>query len=353
MKIALCGSAPSSAPLAPYRDASYEQWSNRTQQFPTPEFAGEDWEVWGCSPGLWAQGERATRWFETHRWEPGKPWFSPEYVSFLQRFRGKVMTGGPIPEIQNHEVYPIERVEAEFSSYFLHSSLSLMSAMAILQIEDDRNEAGLNFTSQQARQQWLKERGDVIGYWGVDMAANEEYHDQRSGCHFFILEAMRRGIGVYVPPESCLLRPKPIYGLSEWDHSYIKATQRARELNAKKAQAEQQIQENMKSANYMAGALSNHDYWINTWTSPYGIPSGLVINHEPGTGLGGGITLPRPFSPPPDAVIDAASTEGPGPQAGCAGAEPAPSSKTKNARFIRVTPTPKQVGIKKLSKRRK
>jgi hypothetical protein len=273
--------------------------------------------------------ERADVWFELHRWEPGQPWFSPEYVSFLQRFRGKVITGGPIPEIQNHEVYPIERVEAEFSSYFLFSSLSLMSAMAILQIEDHRRARAhwakrgnkiddaltihlaecLRITPT-AQHETLEQdnKDDVIGYWGVDMAANEEYHDQRSGCHFFILEAMRRGIGVYVPQESCILRPKPVYGISEWDHSYIKATQRARELNAKKANLDQQAREATKGADFMAGALDNHNYWINTWTSPYGIPSGLVINHEPGTGLGGGITLPRPFSPPPDNVIDAAAT---------------------------------------------
>lgn len=348
MKIAICGSAPSSAPLAPYRDASYEEWSGRTQQFPTPEFAGEDWEVWGCSPGLWAQGERFTRWFETHRWEPGKPWFSPEYVSFLQRFRGKVMTGGPVPEIQNHEVYPIERVEAEFSSYFLHSSVSLMSAMAILQIEDDRAKTAPAVATAEGMAAWRQARGDVIGYWGVDMAANDEYGDQRSGCHFFILEAMRRGIGVYVPPESCILRPKPIYGISEWDHSYIKATQRARELNAKKGQAEQALQENMKTANFMAGAVDNHNYWINTWTSPYGIPAGLVIHHEPGTGLGGGITLPRPFSPPPDNVIDAGLSAG------------APKAKENIPDFIPNPPAPRkkrpgfgEARIKKAGKRSK
>lgn len=311
MKIALCGSAPSSAPLAPFRDATYEQWSGKTQQFPTPEWADETWEIWGCSPGLWAIMERATRWFELHRWEPGKPWLSPEYVSFMEQFRGKVMTGGPVPQIRNHEVYPIERVEQEFSAYFLHSSLSLMSAMAILQIEDRRKERALERQLPDIHDKTLLEendKDDVIGYWGVDMAANEEYGDQRSGCHFFILEALRRGIGVYVPPESCILRPKPVYGISEWDHSYIKATQRARELNAKKAQMDAQMQQSAQSAAFLAGAVDNHTYWINTWTNPYGIPAGLVVNHKPGSGLGGGITLPRPFSPPPDNVIDAVDT---------------------------------------------
>lgn len=339
MKIACCGSAPSSLNLAPFKDARYEEWSNKTQLFPTPDFANEEWQIWGCSPSLWAQAPRADRWFETHRWEPGQSWFSPEYVSFLQYFRGPVYTGGPVPEIRNAVEYPIERVEAEFSSYFLHSSLSLMAALAILEIEDDRarDQAGKVMTKAQETQ-WHQNRADVIGFWGVDMAANEEYGDQRSGCHFFILEAMRRGIGVYVPPESCLLRPKPIYGLSEWDHSYIKATQRARELNGRKNQAEQQLHELTKSANFLAGALDNHDYWIKTWTSPYGIPAGLVINHQPGTGLGGGITMNRPFSPPENHVIEHRCAQG---TAGCldqATAAVKPTGKAKTSPAKKTAP---------------
>jgi len=85
----------------------------------------------------------------------------------------QVMTGGPILEIQNHEVYPIERVEAEFSAYFLHSSLSLMSAMAILQIEDRRKARALERQRPYIHDKTLldeNDKDDVIGYWGVDMA---------------------------------------------------------------------------------------------------------------------------------------------------------------------------------------
>jgi hypothetical protein len=50
---------------------------------------------------------------------------------------------------------------------------------------------------------------DVIGLWGVDMAAAEEYAYQKPGCQFFILEAMRRGIGIYCrrSPTSCARCP--------------------------------------------------------------------------------------------------------------------------------------------------
>lgn len=284
MKIALLGSAPHSVNLAPFKDQS---WSASRQGMPNSPFrlepyVDQTWEIWGVSPGAFAHVQRASRWFEVHRWEPGQPWFGPEYVQFLRDFRGPVYTGGPIPEIRNHVVYPIERVERVFSAYFLHSSLSLMAALAILEIEDARKERG-----------GPDPDGEVIGFWGVDMAANEEYGDQRSGCHFFILEALRRGISVFVPPESCLLRPKPIYGLSEWSHDYIKMTAKQRDWNMRRQHYSAQLEDAKSNLQQLTGASAELDYMVNTWTSPYGLPAGLNIRMTDGD-LGGGITLPRP-----------------------------------------------------------
>lgn len=340
MKIALLGSAPHSVNLAPFKDQS---WNASRQGIPPSPFrlepyVDDTWEIWGVSPGAFAHAQRASRWFEVHRWEPGQPWFGPEYVQFLRDFRGPVYTGGVIPEIRNHVVYPIERVEEEFSAYFLHSSLSLMAAMAILEIEDMRKLARpgdmvtLNSGGPTMRVEchaaeaelvecaWpdpatngntlLREafhpqmltvhhragnptEPDVIGFWGVDMAANEEYGDQRSGCHFFILEALRRGIEVFVPPESCLLRPKPIYGLSEWSHDYIKMTAKQRDWNMRKQHYTAQLQEAQNHLQALQGASGELEYMVNTWTSPYGLPSGLRVKMTDGK-LGGGITLPRP-----------------------------------------------------------
>lgn len=272
MKIALCGSQTHSAHLAPYEDKSWEEHRQGLPRgFPhggliQETWVNEDWDIWGCSPGAAGQVRRATRWFEVHRWEPGKPWLSLEYVRFLKEFKGPVYTGGVIEEIPNHVVYPLERVETEFSSYFLTSSLALMCAMAILEIEDDRRASGNGH-----------ERDDVIGFWGVDMSAGEEWGYQRAGCQFFLLEALRRGIGIYVPPESCLLRPMPVYGLSEWHHTYIKLTQRARELNGRKEAAIKAYKEAEQTLAGLSGAMEDLNYMVNTWTSPYGLPSGVVL----------------------------------------------------------------------------
>lgn len=272
MKIALVGSQPASVNLAPFEDKSWAQYRDGVPvrwpmggSFLPEAWVSDDWEIWGCSPGAAVQLRRCTRFFELHRWEPGKPWFVPTYCEFLRNFTGPVYTGGPIPEIPNHVLYPIERIENEFSSYFLTSSLALMCALAILEIEDDR------------RKRANGESDDVIGFWGVDMSATEEYGYQRAGCQHFILEALRRGIGIYVPPESCLLRPVPIYGLSEWGHAYIKLTQRAREMNARREEHQKQIQEAQQQLSVIAGAMDDLNYMVNTWTSPYGLPPGTVI----------------------------------------------------------------------------
>lgn len=312
MKIAALGSAPSSVHLAPFKNSNFAAWLEGKVQS-MAQAHGQvpgDFEIWGCSPAAWSVSPRATRWFEVHRWEPGKEWFSDEYCNFLRNFQGIVYTGAKIPEIPSHVVYPIDEIEAKFSSYFLTSSLALILALAIDTIEKVRaarrahREAGTQLDAgvpspsaarllpQGVHESELDkpDSDDMIGMWGVDMAATEEYGYQRPGCQFFILEAMRRGIKVYLPPESDLMRPMPVYGISEWDHNYIKLTARARELSQKRGIAQQQIEEAKVSLMHAEGGMGELNAFVQTWTSPYGMQHGLVISQEPGTGLGSGIT---------------------------------------------------------------
>jgi len=308
MKIALIGSAPSSTQLGPYWDKTYQDFLQGKEQMAPPlTYGGEKWDIWGCSPGAAGQVGRATRWFEVHRWEPGKEWFQVGYLEFIRRFKGPVYVGGEVPseQVPMQRRYPVAAVENEFSSYFLTSSLALMMALAILDIEKIRaarrvlraggatvTEPAINAASILPEFVNVDELGktdddDEIGFWGVDMAATEEYGYQRAGCQHFILEALRRGIGVYVPPESCLLRPMPVYGICEWDHNYIKMTQRMREFNARRAQLQQEGQTAQVNLAAVNGGIDDLNYMVNTWTSPYGLPAGTTLRLKPGSGLGG------------------------------------------------------------------
>lgn len=305
MKIAVLGSASSSVGKAPFKTARYHQWlEGKLEDIQRAhDFVPGEFQIWGCSPGCWAVVPRATRWFEVHRWEIGVPWFSPQYVQFLRDFKGPVYTGGRVPEIPGHSVYPIEHIEEKFSSYCLTSSLGLMLALAIDCIEDIREnrrrfKAGQPLVAITAGDHAIDLKAemakgdddDVIGLWGVDMAANDEYAYQRPGCQFLVLEAMRRGIGVYLPAESDLMRPQPVYGISEWDHNYIKLTTRSRELNARAAALRAQAEEAKVQTAGLEGEQHALNYFVSTWCSPYGMLPGMVIRQQEGTGLGSGIT---------------------------------------------------------------
>lgn len=221
LKIALIGSAPASVRLAPYHDSS--------------------WQIWGCSPGVYGVAPRTDVWFELHRYEPGQPWFSPEYCQWLSNHVGPVYMAEQRPEIRNSITLPVEELTEKYSSYFFTSSLAWMMAMAM--------EAGAT----------------KIGLWGVDMAATEEWGDQRSGLHYFGLKAEELGIEVGVPPESDLFTPRPLYGVSEIDHAQIKVLERLRELKGREADATARARNAELESWFLKGAIENQEYNAKTW----------------------------------------------------------------------------------------
>lgn len=226
MKVALVGSAPASSRSAPYQD--------------------QEWKIWGCSPGLYGVAPRVDEWFELHLWEPGAPWFSPEYCQWLAALPGRgatLWTGREVGALPGSKVFPWEEVIAEFdpNSWFCSSSLFWMMARAI------------------------KVGATTIGLWGIDMAAGEEYEMQRAGIHFLTYIARARGIEVGVPAESDLFTPRFKYGVDEWTHVYRKHRARRQELEQRKAQADAQAAEFTRGSAFLAGALEDLNYNTQTW----------------------------------------------------------------------------------------
>lgn len=226
MKIALCGSAPASARSAPFQD-------------PT-------WKIWGCSPGLYGIAPRVDEWFELHLWEPGQSWFSPEYCQWLASLPGrgiKLWTGREVGALPGSHVLPAKELLEEFdpNCWFCSSSLFWMMARAI------------------------KVGATTIGFWGVDMAAGEEYEMQRAGIHFLTYIARARGIEVGIPAESDLFTPRFKYGVDEWTHGYRKMRMRKAELEQRKAQADATAAEAAKAAHFLAGAIDDLKYAHDTW----------------------------------------------------------------------------------------
>lgn len=247
MQIALCGTAPSSMRKIPFGDPN--------------------WKIWGCSPGLYPVAARVDAWFELHRWEPpvlGKadqqvPWFTPEYCGWMAQLKVPVFMREVVAEIPSSRRLPHEDLVRKYGHFFFTSSLAWMSAMAIEAILENRKRKA-------AGEQPFIDGPDVIGYFGVDMAADEEqYTGQKAGCHFFATLAASLNIEIQVPPESDLMTPRPLYGISEGSHRHIKLTARNQELQSRRAQAEAALAHAKANLDYVNGALDDMKYHLNTW----------------------------------------------------------------------------------------
>lgn len=243
-KIAILGSAPSSVQLAPFGDSS--------------------WQIWGCSPGCYPHAKRADAWFEIHRWEPGAPWFSKEYIKFMAELKGPVYMIQPVAEIPNSVAFPISDMfayhygqtvnhkgevrKSGFDASTFSSTIAYMMALAIMQ------------------------GADVIGLWGVDMSATEEWFFQRSGCQAMINIAKSVGIQVVVPPESDLMRPPPLYGFCEVGPDHVKLLARKAELQGRLNVIVANAMNMQREADHLKGALDELEYRHKTWTgNPYSL----------------------------------------------------------------------------------
>lgn len=218
LKIAILGSA-ASVHLAPYADPS--------------------WTIWGCSPGAAAVAKRVDQWFEIH--PLSQPDITADYLKWLANIDVPVALIRPDPRIPKGFTYPYAEAIQEFGPYFFTSSIAWILAMAIM-----ANPA-------------------EIGLWGVDMSATEEYGHQRPGCHFFIREALKRGIKVFVPDESDLANPPQPYGFVMDSPMYKKLMVRRQELVTRLTAAAAEYEDKRNLWNFLRGGLDDLDYIINTW----------------------------------------------------------------------------------------
>jgi hypothetical protein len=229
MKIALIGSAPSSVALAPYDD--------------------ESWTIWACSPGAYCHLKRVDRFFELHRFMPASGDWSAGYIEWMKGLAAPIYMIEPLPEFPTSVAYPAAEMLERFGPNFFTSSLAWMAALALTQ-----------------------EGIEEIGFWGVDMAATEEYGLQKPGCLYFVEMARQMGVKVTTPPESDLLRPLPLYGIGEANPMRIKLMTRRAELTAKRdscaqdaANLQAQWEAKIREQAFFQGALDDNQYMLNTW----------------------------------------------------------------------------------------
>lgn len=242
MKIAIVGSAPSSAPLAPYDD---------------PE-----WTIWGCSPAATRYTRRVDEWFEIHRW--GQDWLDQGYRDCLANLGKPVHMIEPVPEIPTSVAYPKDEIVAEFGRDFFTSTPAWMLALAIVRITR-RGPVHEDTQGLQRYDDGSLASAPTIGLWGIDMASDDEYALQKPGCLFFRYIARQRGIKVTIPPESDLHTSPPLYGFDETNPMLVKLLSRQAELRERIAKADATIEQATREKLYLGGAEENVRYVINTW----------------------------------------------------------------------------------------
>lgn len=240
--IAILGTASSSMELAPFKDPA--------------------WAIWACSPGTYpiCAKNRSDVFFETHRWMPTppgkfgapgtKPWFSPEFHTFLQQHKGPVFMSKAEPLIPNSVRLPFEALIEKYGPYPWTSSVSYMVALAI-EVLAPRAAAGEQVS---------------IGLFGIDMSATEEYAYQRPAVQHFVGMAMALGINVALPPESDLMRPTTMYGIGELNPRHIRMAARLAEVEAAMAQHSQTRDAATQHLLSLAGAKAEIQYWMQTWS---------------------------------------------------------------------------------------
>lgn len=169
MRIALLGAAKTTRHLAPFDDPS--------------------WQVWGVN-GCWTFAPRADAWFDLHApwitdWEPLRR--PPGHVQWLRAFAGPVYLIEPRADIPTSKAYPLTEMVRRFGRAYLTSSVAMMLALAI------------------------SRQPDEIGLWGIDLATQSEYADQRPCVEYLLGRAEERGIRITLP-EGCPILAGAVYG---------------------------------------------------------------------------------------------------------------------------------------------
>jgi hypothetical protein len=219
MKIAVCGSAPSSRLLAPFGDQS--------------------WEIWACSPQNY-DFPRVDAWFELHSLDRK---FVPSNEPYAKRLKKhpRVYISQADARLPNGILFDADTLIAKHGPYFFSSSLAWMMAFA------------------------LEQKPEMIGVWGVDMSATDEYGYQRAGCHYFMQKIQEAGIQMMLPPQCDLAQPHPLYGFKEHWPMYWKFKESKKELEQRIESATQRENSARDEGLVLKGARNYAEYVTNTW----------------------------------------------------------------------------------------
>ena len=193
-KLAIIGTAINSLGLAPYNNDEYE--------------------LWGLG-GLYNAVNineigNFTRWFDIHTLEVIKAEIR-EYFEWYTTCPLPVYTQEVFSEIPTSVKYPLEIITSNFPRKYFNSTVDYMLALAIYE--------GYTY----------------ISLYGVDMAQDTEYKEQRPSCEYWCGYCDGAGINLYIPEQSSILKSLFLYGYEEpqTDKARQEYTERLKELDSR------------------------------------------------------------------------------------------------------------------------
>ncbi len=170
MKLVLLGTADSRT-LAPYDDRS--------------------WEIWACQPALgYPECKRIDRLFELH---DKSYWSDPEIIKRINGANVPILMQQKAEAIPLSESYPLKEIMQRFAGFagarYYTSTIAYMLAHALF----------VGSVEQ-------------IALYGIHMAADEEYGNQRQAMEYWVGVANGMGIKVLIPEQSSICSSKFLYG---------------------------------------------------------------------------------------------------------------------------------------------
>lgn len=206
-------------------------------------FSSSEYEIWGLND-LYRFIPRWDRWFNMHDEETGLTGHTPfaELVKEYAKWDAPVYMIDKHPDVPNSVKFPLEEIRKLYGDYFTNS-ISYMIAMAIYE----------NF--------------DEIAIYGVDMADGTEYANQRPSCEYWMGVARGKGIKIYTPVETSLLKTRYLYGYENHkDEAYrSKINSMIEFMESQQKQVEAQKREAEKVYWQYSGGIETLKKVKNTW----------------------------------------------------------------------------------------
>ena len=205
-----------------------------------------DYEHWGLNElYLLIPMQNVTRWFEIHA-PSGNLHNSrrnPRHRKWLQEAKIPIYMPKKIEDIPMSIPYPIEEIKSIFGDYFTNS-ISYMIALG------------------------LYEGFSHIEVYGVDMALNKEYREQKPSCEWFMGMAAILCDTFVIPFESDMLKAHYLYGFENSQPMERKYRDKIEELRAKKNNAYGDLEEIKAGINKLDGAIEVTTYFLNNHINP-------------------------------------------------------------------------------------